>query len=107
MQLRISFKCEAHLCSQVKYCENYQLIFASGAGEGVSGHVTIIYELHPTKKNGRKATDFFKEYLEIVNSVATNSVDLLIVGDFNIHLDCLSNSDTKQLSSILRSTNLA
>ena len=52
-----SLKCESHLGFQA--FENYQLTFVSG---GISVRVSIIYRLHPTKKNGLKAADFFKEF---------------------------------------------
>jgi len=68
--------------------------------------VAIIYRLHPTKKNGLKAAGFFKTFSKFVDSFATNSGHLLILGDFNIHWDCQRNADTNQLSDILRSANL-
>jgi len=73
---------------------------------GICVRVTIIYLLHPTKKNGLKAADFFKECSGFVDSLATNSGHLLILGDFNIHGDCQRNANTKQLADILRSANL-
>jgi len=67
--------------------------------------VAIIYRLHPNKEKGLKAADF-KESSGFVNSLATNSGHLLILGDFNMHWDCQRNTDTKQLADILRSANL-
>ena len=61
--------------------ENYQLTFVSG---GISVRVAIICRLHPTKK----AADFFNDFSEFVDSLATNSGHLLILSDFNIHWDC-------------------
>ena len=60
--LRDSLKCETHLRFQSISFENYQLTFVSG---GISVRVAIIYRLHPSKKNGLKAADFFKEYFGI------------------------------------------
>ena len=37
---------------------------------GISVYVAIIYRLHPTKKNGLKAADFFKEFSGFVDSFA-------------------------------------
>ena len=78
-------------------------LFISG---GISVRVAIIYRLHPTKKNGLKAADFFKEVTGFVDPLATNSGHLLILGDFNKHWDCQRNAYTKQLADILRSCNL-
>ena len=92
-------KCETHLHFQA----NYQLTFVS---RRFSVHVAIIYRLHPTKKNGLKVADVFKEFSGFDESLATNSGHLLILGDFSIHWDCQRNADTKPLADILRSANL-
>ena len=92
-------KCETHL----KSFENYQQTFVSG---GISVRVVIIYRLHPTKKNGLKAADFFGEFAGFFYSLATNGGHLLILGDFNIHWECQRNADTKQPADILKSVNL-
>ena len=60
--------------------------------------VAIIYRTDPTKENDLKAADFFKEQSAFNDSLATNSDNLLILGDFNI---------VKQLSDILRTVNLS
>jgi len=91
------------LCFQAKSFENYQLTFISGR---INVRVAIITRLHPTKKNGLKAADFFKEFSGFVDSLDTNSGHLLILGDFNIHWDCQRNAYTKQLTDFLTSANL-
>jgi len=88
---------------QDKCFEDYQPTFISGE---ISVRGAIIYRLHPTKKNGRKAAYFFNEFSEFVDSLATNSGHLLILGDFNIHWNCQKNAGTKQRADILRSANL-
>jgi len=75
-------KCETRLRFQAILFLNYQLTFVSG---GISLRVAIIYRLCPTKQNDFKAANFFKEFSGFVNSLATNSVHLLILGNFNIH----------------------
>jgi len=88
---------------QAKSFENYQMTVMSS---GTSLRIAIIYRLHPTKKNGIKTGDFFREFSEFVDTLATNNGHLLILGDFNIHWDSHSNADTKNLSDILQSANL-
>ena len=68
---------------------------------GITVDVSIIYWLHPTKKNGVKA-----EFSWFADSLATNNGHLLILGDFNINWECQTNTDPKQLADILRSANL-
>jgi hypothetical protein len=75
-------KYETHLRFQTKSFESYQLTFVYG---GIRIGVDIIYRLHPTKKNGLKAADLFNNISGFVDSLATNSDHLLILGDFNIH----------------------
>jgi len=53
-----------------------------------------------------KATEVLKEFLEFVDSLATNNGHMLIVCDFNISWDWERNADTKQLADILRSAYL-
>jgi len=65
--------------------ENYRLTFVS---EGKSVRVVSIYQLDQNKKNGLKPANFFKEFSEFVDSLATNSGHRLILCDFNIHWDC-------------------
>ena len=48
---------------------------------------TIIYKLHPTKNNGLKTVDIFREFLEPVDSLAMNDGHLLNIADINIHLN--------------------
>jgi len=96
-------KSESHLRFQAKSFENQQLTFVSGR---ISVRVAIIYRLHPTKKYGLKAADFFKEFSGFVYSLATNSGHLLILNDFNIHWNWQRNPNTKQLDDILRLANL-
>ena len=51
------------------------------------------------KKNGLKSSEFGY-------SLATSKGHLLIVGDFNIHWDSLSDASIKHLSSISKSASL-
>ena len=51
-----------------------------------------------------KAAHFFKEVLDLVDSLVTNH--LVILGDFKIHWNCQSNVYTKQLDGILRFVNI-
>lgn len=101
--LRNSLKFQRRPPLKVKSFENYQLTISSG---GINIRVVIVYRLHPTKKNGIKSSDFFTEFAEFVDSIATSNDHLLILGDFNIHWDVPSNPDTRHLSDILRSANL-
>ena len=49
---------------------------------GISVGVAIIYSIYLTKKNAIKGADFVKECSKFLDSLATNSGHLLILGDF-------------------------
>jgi len=78
--LRDSLKRETHLRFEV-----FRKLPTDFCIWGIGIRVAIIYRLHPTKKNGLKAADIFKEYLGFVDSLTANSDHLLILGDYNIH----------------------
>ena len=72
---------------------------------GISIRIPIIIRLHTNKKKWPESCIFLQGFFEFVDSLATNSDHLLILGDFNIHSDCRRNPDTKQLADIVRSAN--
>ena len=79
--LHDSLKCETHLRFQPEPFENYRMTFVS---RQISVRLAI----------GQKAGHFFYEFSGFVDSLATNSGHLLILGDFNIHWDCQRNANT-------------
>ena len=83
--------------------ENYQLTFIPRT---VIVQVAVICRLHLTEKNALKAGDFFREFSEFVDSLATCKGHLLILGDFSGHWDYHKDTDTECLSEILGSANL-
>jgi exonuclease III len=51
-------------------------------------------------------SQFFKDLNTLISIAATTPHEFLITGDFNLHLDDLSDSNTKQFLSILNAANL-
>ena len=52
-------------------------------------------------------SQFLSDFKDFLSSASTTPHDFLITGDFNIHLDCPSNSDSAQFLSLLSSYNLS
>jgi hypothetical protein len=49
----------------------------------------------------------FKDFYTLFSAAATTSHEFLITGDFNLHVDDLFNSNTKQFLSTLSAANLS
>lgn len=51
--------------------------------------VVIVYRLHPKKKNNLTASSFFSDFffLQLLEHLSVSSGKLLLLGDFNFHVD--------------------
>ena len=65
-----------------------------------------MYRPPPSKANRLSSALFFKEFSILAEQLAVASGNLLIVGDFNFHVDNLGNSEAIKFTSILESFNL-
>ena len=64
-------------------------------------HIIIVYRPPPSKQNKISATTFLKELELFIGELAISSGRLVIMGDFNIHFDKISEPETKKLKNIL------
>ena len=46
---------------------------------------------------------FFDEFSSLLESVSLSSVDVIITGDFNLHVDSLENSDGRKMLDLIYS----
>ena len=60
----------------------------------------------PSTKNLQPISQFFEDLDSLISVAATTPHEFLITGDFNLHVDDLSNSNTKQFLSALDAANL-
>lgn len=60
-----------------------------------------IYRPPPSVDNGLKTSEFLTEFEKFLDEVSVTPGQLVILGDFNIHIDCPDKWDTKQFLSIL------
>ena len=69
--------------------------------------LVILYRPHYSKKHRVTAKVFLDEFSEYVSSLTTSTCKLLIVGDFNLHMDVPTDRDANRLKDILSSSNLS
>ena len=65
-----------------------------------------IYRPPPSRKNGLNNKTFLDEFATLAEQLVVVPGNLLIVGDFNYHLDANSDTDAKRFNNILESFNL-
>lgn len=70
-------------------------------------HLIVIYRPPPSKKNGSTVTQFFQEFTELLESAIVSSGWLVIVGDFNFHVEDTSQSVVQKFLEILHSFGLS
>ena len=70
--------------------------------------VIIIYRPPPSKKNRLIPSLFYEEFSQMIEleSLVTRSSKLLILGDFNIHVDSVNDHEACKFLGLLQSSNL-
>ena len=68
--------------------------------------IVIIYRPPPSKSNQLKSTVFFDEFSTLAEQLVVTPGNLLIIGDFNYHVDDNTKLDTIKFKRILESFNL-
>ena len=71
-----------------------------------STRIITIYRPPPSKANQMNSSLFFEEFCTLAEELVVSPGNLLIVGDFNYHIDNISKSDTIKFNKILESFNL-
>ena len=68
--------------------------------------LVIVYRPPSGGKSGQPASVFLNEFYQCLDSHATTSHKLLVVGDFNFHISDSNSQDSKTFSDVLHSLNL-
>ena len=66
----------------------------------------VVYRPPSGGKSGQPVSVFQKEFQDYINSHASSVGKLLVVGDFNLHMDRLSSHEAAQFKEVLFSLNL-
>ena len=70
-------------------------------------HFLVIYRPPPSSANGLRVSDFLSEFETFTNEVSQLPGHVIILGDFNMHVDNPSKSDVAQFLSIIESARLS
>ena len=57
-------------------------------------------------KNGYTTSEFLAEFSQLMDSMAMDTSNLLVAGDFNFHMDNISNNNTRRFLDLLEVADL-
>jgi len=86
--------------------KSYKSVHVTLTVGGSSVHIIIIYRLHLTKKSKVKSLDFFSEFATLIDELSSISDEVIIAGDYSIHWDKPTETETKHLVELLHSANM-
>ncbi len=66
----------------------------------------VIYRPPPSKKNGLTVSNFLNEFSVLIELFSTISTSILVIGDFNIHVDDKNDCLARQFLDMLSSADL-
>ena len=62
--------------------------------------ILVVYHPPPSENNKHMVQSFIDDFLELYIELGTTCTNLIIMGDFNIHVDDLNNLDPKQFNKV-------
>ena len=71
-----------------------------------SVRIIVVYRPPPSTDNALTVDVFFNESSNLTEEVITSNAELLIVGDFNFHVDVSDDGNSTRFSSLLENFNL-
>jgi exonuclease III len=99
----LKFRNQSHIKRKFKSFEFFDL-FMSHSNSSL--RVVIVYRPPPSKSNKSSLALFFEEFPVLLEQLVTTPSSLLIVGDFNFHVNVKSDTTAKRFSSLLDAFNL-
>lgn len=100
---RSSFKVTLNKKQATKSFEYMDLDVVSG---GRSLKLVVIYRPPPSGKNRLRNADFIQEFTNFMEPYVVSPGHLLVVGDFNIHVDDPSNVTTVQFTDLINTLDI-
>ena len=101
--LRKGFKISQHDITNYRSFEHMDLTLNSGAH---SLRLVTIYRPPPSKSNKFTAADFKRDFSSFLESMTFANSNLLLVGDFNVHVDDAEDREAVQFLEVLESCGL-
>ena len=99
-------KCFKPKCDSLPVFSSFECLMVVFTASSFTFRVIIIYRVPPSNKNKILKTAFIKELGDLLEFTATQKGKLVLLGDFNVHVDSSSDPETLQLTSLLSSFGL-
>ena len=71
-----------------------------------STRLIVVYRPPPNTKNGYTTSEFLAEFSQLMDIMAMDTPNVLVAGDFNFHMDNISNNDTRRFLDLLEVADL-
>ena len=68
--------------------------------------VLLVYRPEPSQRNHYNLSDFFDEFSDLISQIQGNKKPLLIIGDFNFHLNSTKDVNARKFNEVLSMFNL-
>ena len=86
--------------------DSFEYLLVSARHESSLFHMALIYR-PPYSENHRVTTEkFFEEFPEFISNTLSKYSQIILLGDFNIHINCESDACSQRFTSIMNSFNL-
>ena len=100
---RNEFSSKVNSGPSYKSFENLDITLSHG---NLSCRIISIYRLPTSSKNGSSFNQFLSDFSDLMERIITYQAKIILAGDFNIHFDLPSNSQTSQFMDILETFDL-
>ena len=100
---RNEFSSKVNSGPSYKSFENLDITLSHG---NLSTRSISIYRPPTSSKNGSSFNQFLSDFSDLMERIITSQAKIILAGDFNIHFDLPSNSQTSQFMDILETFDL-
>ena len=93
------------LCSSKQY-ESFEHILTKLTSGSMTYHVITLYRPPPNSKNKFSNSQFLREFADLLAEIVLLNGELIVLGDFNIHVNKSSDTNSQQFISLYESFDL-
>ena len=86
--------------------KTFELMGLHISNDPQSTRLIVVYRPPPNTKNGYTTSEFLSEFSQLMDSMAMDTSNLLVAGDFNFHMNNISNNDTRRFLDLLEVADL-
>lgn len=99
---RTTLKCT--LCKPQPRPKSFECLEVAVTSATTCVKLSIVYRPPPSTRNGLTPADFRSEFADYMATIQCSSSKVLVVGDFNVHIDNISKPDSAAFSELIEST---